>query len=194
MTHSIIKPDNCALAFTIPLDEESFKQKEKVPDREYTKETRWELYEKKIAGIYEKMKSNFQQLGVNIFYNVTLDCFKGLLDGEIDVVILFAHFRNNDSGLYKPGIEFFDGFATIPEIVDVVPYNFSGILDLTVCNPTTLVVKLKEKNRDYLIKSGFGNATPVVWMGFYLALFKYLHDNDSTYIKALEETVKVFHT
>ncbi|MBF0538277.1 MAG: hypothetical protein HQL03_08510 [Nitrospirae bacterium] len=193
MAGSIIKPHNCALAFAIPLKKESFEQKKKVLDCEYTKGKRWELYESMVADIYEKMKINFQRLGVNIFYNVTLDCFKGLLEcGKFDVIILFAHFRDNKSELYKSAIEFFDGFAAIPEIVNAVPYGFSGILDFTVCHPQTLVIKLKEKNLKYLIKAGFGDATPAVWMGFYLVLFKYLYDNNATYIKALEETVNLF--
>ncbi|MBF0607398.1 MAG: hypothetical protein SFH39_08120 [Candidatus Magnetobacterium sp. LHC-1] len=192
----IVKPHNCALAFAIPLDEDSFEQNRKVPDREYTKKNlqdNWEWCYLEVAGIYEKMETKFQQLGVNMFYNVTFKRFKYLLEcGEFDVIILFAHFRNNESGLCKPGIEFFDGFATIPEIVNAVPYDFSGILDLTVCKPETLVVKLKERNLKYLIKSGFVNLTPAIWIDFYLLLFKYLYDNKATYVKALEETMYIF--
>ncbi|MBF0338860.1 MAG: hypothetical protein HQL05_13650 [Nitrospirae bacterium] len=192
MTRRIVKPNNCALAFAIPLDEKSFEQNRKVPDREYIRmkfKDDWNGYYIKVARIYENFKTNFQQLGVNVFYNVTFDCFKGLLEREeFDVIIPFAHFNNKESELHKPGMEFFDGFATIPEIVDAVPYDFTGILDLDVCNSEPLVVKLKEKNLKYLIKSGYGEATPVVWMGFYLMLFRYLYDNNATYIEALEET------
>ncbi|MBF0338912.1 MAG: hypothetical protein HQL05_13920 [Nitrospirae bacterium] len=196
MTRSIIKPNNCAMAFSIPLDEESFAQNRKVIDREYTKINlmdSWNWCYLKIAGIYERFEVDFQQLGVNVFYNVTFNCFKCLLERmEFDVIILFAHFRDNESELYKPGIEFFDGFVTIPNIVDAVPYNFNGILDLTVCHPKKLVIKLKDKNLDYMIKAGFGGATPALWMRFYLVLFKYLYDKNTTYIEALEETVKIF--
>lgn len=55
---------------------------------------------------------------------------------------LFAHCPEKAS---SGAIEFADGLHTIAELVDVVPADFSGVMDLTICYFTRLMEAIKHK-------------------------------------------------
>lgn len=50
-----------------------------------------------------------------------------------------------------PSVEFHDGLKTIPEVVKVIPPNFSGVLDLTVCNSVLLGESIKRRRKGFLV-------------------------------------------
>jgi hypothetical protein len=48
-------------------------------------------------------------------------------------------------------IEFSDGMRTIPELIDAIPQNFSGLLDLTVCNSVVPAGAIRTRRPNCLI-------------------------------------------
>lgn len=50
-----------------------------------------------------------------------------------------------------PGVEFDDGFHSLPEVVEAIDESFSGVLDLTICNSVVLAQAAHEKCTEALI-------------------------------------------
>ena len=84
-------------------------------------------------------------------------------------MILFAHWRDVDER-----IELADGLVSPEAIVQVVPSDFKGIMDLCVCHPRALVFGIKQKCPDSLVKSTDKDAAPLWWLYLYEAMFKIL--------------------
>lgn len=86
---------------------------------------------------------------------------------RFDVVILFAHWG-------KSSVEFHDGFASIPAIVEKIPTDFDGIIDLCTCHPELLTIALRQERPKCLVKFVNNEVIPYQWLHLYLALFTHL--------------------
>jgi hypothetical protein len=49
------------------------------------------------------------------------------------------------------GVEFSDGMFTVPELVEAVPQDFTGLLDLTVCNSVILANSIRHRRPNCLV-------------------------------------------
>src|SRR5207302_11060832 len=83
-------------------------------------------------------------------------------------------------------VELADGLVSSEQIVQVVPKDFIGIMDLCVCHPRRLVVLLKQKCPDCLVKLTDTEASPIFWIYMYEALFKILNTKPD-YFQALAD-------
>ncbi|MEO5360015.1 MAG: hypothetical protein H7843_06145 [Nitrospirota bacterium] len=190
------KPNQCVIGFTIPLDEKSFNKQNRNPDIEYVNINflkRWWQYHQYIVNAYDTdIRDNLKRLKVNICYNMTFNDYKELFySNNYKAIILFAHSRIKDS---VHGIEFYDGFVKNSEIVDMLPYDYPGVIDLSACNSQILAKELKAKNPKYLIGSKFIDIIPTAWMSYYLLLFNYLDENEADYSEAYEKVSRFFIT
>ena len=89
------------------------------------------------------------------------------LFAQAAVVTLFTHWTSH-------GIEFSDGVASLPAVVEQVPPRFSGVLDLCVCHPDDLVRLLADRRELCTVKYLSNIANPIFWLAFYDALYKLL--------------------
>jgi hypothetical protein len=97
-------------------------------------------------------------------------------------VVLFSHW-------YEDAVEFSDAFEPISAIVTAISPAYSGILDLCVCHPVSLVKELRIHRPDCLVKYLPTEAAPHYWLYFYRILFSRLQSQDLTYLAAIEEVV-----
>lgn len=189
ITQKIVKPANCALAFGIPASEERFMARQLADDADFAKRfTGWGQYHHQIGGIMEQLCPVLTGWGVTVVHHTTLDAFAELFHREgLDVIILFSHYT-------QESVEFDDGMAGVPAVIEKIPAAFDGLLDLCVCHPNDLVDRLRRKRPRCVVKRTHSTATPYIWLYFYRALFKYLHANEATYLEGLERIIYEFLT
>ena len=147
----------------------------------------WQVYNLDIISHFEELTPHFQSLGVQIIRALRLTDLRDLFNNNPGkTIILFSHWKDDS-------VEFFDGMATSDAVVREVPSDFTGIIDLCVCHPTNLAIKLrKHLHADALIKSIDKESTFHKWLYFYWAVFTILDESDFTYLDALRKSVKEF--
>lgn len=181
----IVKPENCVLAFGIPVTKETFLADQQQKDNDFARLFNgiWQRYFFEIVRYVQKAAPIFTQLGLHIQYDLTLPQFGELCrDSKFDVIILFSHWLDN-------AVEFADGLAETESIITQIPPGFSNFLDLCVCHPESLIIALREHRPNCLTRYIDKPATPKVWLYFYLELFNYLKQQEVTYLQALEGTL-----
>lgn len=195
-----LKPSDCVLAFGIPTCESEFwdAQNDSL-GRDFLKNKIWEKYDFQFVKYLNKVEPRLVKLGLKIVHKLTLQDFGKLFrDSSNKVIILFSHWKDNT-------VEFFDGMATEDEIISVIPNDFDGIIDLCVCHPNNLPIRIRNHlPPTSLIRYTNVKNTPVIWLYFYWSVFTILgdskdsDDDDSNtpyyeaYLKALEKSIKEF--
>ena len=188
ISNRIIKPEKCVFCFGIPTSENSFYKDQKHPTKNFAKRFNgvWAKYDYQIVSHIKKIEPKIIKYGVTVVHGLTLQKFGKLLNkNNFLVIILFSHWENN-------ALEFYDGFAEISAIVDEIPREFSGILDLSICHPIPLTIALKKERPNCLVRFTNKEATPYLWLNFYETLFWHLKQQNLTYLKAIEEVVGAF--
>jgi hypothetical protein len=115
---------------------------------------------------------------------------------EIEVETYVELLRNT----FTSKVEFYDGLKGLYDIIQQVPANFHGLLDLTVCRCQDLTTALKkcrphcyfkykidmfeEKNGDKVLAD--------MMLHFYKILFKHLNRTQLTYFEAYREVIEGF--
>jgi len=166
-------PGDCVLALAIPLTRERFLADLKQPEiKDFVFQFRkvrgleradpefcWQVYETEEAALVAAVCDEVEHHGVKIANDVSLADLTKLL-AQFSIVTLVAHSRFVDSetaDLKNPLIEFSDGLVTTPELVQAIPIDFSGLLDLTVCNSVIPAAAIRESRPNCLIA---GNRRP----------------------------------
>lgn len=177
------------MAFGIPISKERFRQHQLSEKADFAKRfINWSQYHYQFVSNIERISPIISQLGVSVIQDLTLKDFESLFNKKkINVIILFSHWNTNS-------IEFDDGLADLQSIVNKIPLDFYGILDLCVCHPEKLTKMLRKFRPNCLVKYTHKKATPFLWVYFYMVLFKYLKDHNVTYLTALEKVIKEFLT
>lgn len=184
----VVKPSDCIMAFGIPTSRRAFNEALANPtNRDFVVNCCpvWEKYDYEIVSEVEFVEPAIKALGARVVHDLTLEGFGELFRRRPGAIILFCHWQNE-------AIEFADGLKTVPDVIDKVPIDFSGLLDLCVCHPESLAVSLHNSRPNCLTRFTNKAATPAYWLYFYWALFKVLKDSDTTYLDALEATVRSF--
>lgn len=187
IAHKIVRPENCVLAFGIPTSYEGFS---KALDGSYKGDfilnTVWEKYYFEIVSHLEIVEPVISKFGARVLHDVTLAGFGSIFsDDPPDVAILFSHWKDQS-------VEFADGLAHVSRIIEQVPLGFSGLLDLCVCHPENLAIRLRHSRPNCLVRFTNKIATPYLWLYFYMTVFKILHENNVTYLQALEMAIDAF--
>jgi hypothetical protein len=189
------------MAFGIPTCEEEFLDaKESTIGRDFVIGQNSHQYDVQFLSYLRKIEPKFIKLKVKTVHKLTLEDFGRLFqDSSNKVVILFTHWKDNT-------VEFFDGMATLDEIIKVIPNNFDGIVDLCVCHPENLAIKIRNHlPPTSLIRYTEVENTPYKWLYFYWAVFTILDESDldesddsgsgdsgCSYLEALEKAVEAF--
>ena len=186
----IIKPENCLLGFGIPTNKDDFYEDQRHPAKRFAKYFNgvWAKYDCQIVRCINKIEPKIVEYGATIVHRLSLQKFGEMLSSnKFDVVVLFSHWEDDS-------VEFYDGMADISAVINQIPLNFSGILDLSICHPIKLTIEIKKKRPNCLVKFTNKAATPFIWLYFYEALFWHLKNNNKTYLSALEEVIDSFLT
>jgi hypothetical protein len=184
ITRTIIRPENCAIAFGIPTDELSFARAMKNRGSDYVRRYLggFTQYEKHLLKDLDRFLVFLAKWNVHVERTVTAERLSALLSGAFDVVTLFSHGTENS-------VEFTDGLVEVNSIVDCVPLNYSGFIDLCVCHPLGLVNELKFRRPNCHVKWEPLEVEPVEWMYIYPLLFSELARGQSTYLQAWKNVI-----
>lgn len=187
LTLRITKPTDCAFAFGIPITEAAFLKARRSPRADYVRQWRggWPEYDQCFAADARRFAKSLEVWRVETVHDATLSQFGRLLSAGHTVVTLFSHWTED-------AIEFGEGLVDIPSIVNIVPKDFSGFLDLCTCHPTALVDALKEHRPLCFVKSVRGKSRPTRWLQFYRVLYHELARHDTTFLRAFETVVTAF--
>ena len=183
----LIKPADCVIGACIPTTRREFVRDIDDPAKEFVPKLCpvWFKYEEEVVHPFERVRGPLTAWGVQVVPGVTLKSFGELFRLRRSVVILFAHWSDDR-------VEFADGLKPIDRVIEAVPEEFGGILDLCVCHPEALATGMRVRRPNCLVKRTVRQAVPKVWLYFYLALFGYLKDTDDFYMAALEAVTKEF--
>ena len=179
-----MKPKKCVLAFGIPTSKANFFLDLKRPEKDFPKRFIWSKYYLQIIQHLEEITPSLKEVGLTIITDLTLNKYGNLFQ-EYEVIILFSHWKENK-------VEFEDGLQEIEKMVNLIPDTFTGIVDLCVCHPKKLASLIRQKKPNCLVKFIDNEATPFLWLYFYSILFRYLKEDEITYLKALEDTAIEF--
>ena len=131
-----------------------------------------------------------RRMGVEVVTDIELGDYGRLLRRDFKVIILMAHWSGRT-------VEFADGFAEVPAILDQFPPGIVRLFDLSICHPEPLAMAMRLRlPDDCLIRYGTSGATPALWLYFYLSLFHQLRNNKLSYLQAFElnmETWRASH-
>lgn len=184
----ITKPENCVLTFGIPVTKKDFINDQSHPNKYFAKRFHnlWAKYNSQFVSYLNEVRHDLENSGATILYNLTLNHFAQLFsDSKFDVIILFSHWE-------ETGVEFFDGFASVQSIMKVIPEEFSGIIDLSICHPVPLTNAIRRGKPNCVVKYTHNNAIPFLWLYFYRDLFRYLNKKDTTYMNAVAYIVNKY--
>jgi hypothetical protein len=184
----VIKPSDCIMAFGIPTSRQAFAEALANPtNRDFVVNCCpvWEKYYYEVVSEIESIEPVIRSLGAKVVHNITLNDFGELFKQQPYAIILFCHWQ-------EAAVEFADGLAPVPAVIDRVPVAFSGFLDLCICHPESLAVTLHNTRPNCLTKFIPGVAIPSYWLYFYWGVFKTLKDSDTSYMDALETTIRAF--
>jgi hypothetical protein len=181
-----VVPRDCVLLFGIATTKAEFFEDQGRSDRDFSRrfESMWLRYEREFVGVLRNVAPRLRSFAVAIKYAARLSDFEAAFD-TFQVVTLFSHW-DEDS------VEFADGMKDWPLVLDAVPREFAGIVDLCVCHPGQLAAALRRERREALVRYTDTTATPAFWLYFYVALYSELKRNGGDYIQALESVLKAF--
>lgn len=178
----VSKPRDCAFAVGIPTSEAGYRQSLQAPGEPFAKRFgTYAQYWNQIVRPVQSLADRVTRFGVRLVRDLTLDGFGSLCsDEKVHAVILFSHWAEDS-------VEFFDGFASIEAVIETVPTEGSGVLDLCVCHPLDLISQLRKDRPGYLIHFRQIEAQPRFWLSFYPALFLSLHRSPRSYLDAFTD-------
>jgi hypothetical protein len=185
VTQRISRPQDCVLGIGVPTSAERFLAS-RFPGCFASSFSGLPRYETEMLEPFRRIGGQIQQLGARVVTDLELDEYGDLFrDGRTHAVILLSHWGDRF-------IEFHDGLADVGAIIQTIPKDFAGIIDLCVCHPKELVPCLRATHRDSVIHYIAANATPVLWLSFYRDLLRLLRPGTRTYMAAALELKEAY--
>jgi hypothetical protein len=161
-------PRDCVLAFGIPTDEEDFEASIKDPHRDYARHylAGWSQYRSNFVSRVADFTRRSEALGVHVIHGLQSSGIPELF-ARTSVVTLFTHWT-------AAGVELCDGILSLPRLVESVPPDFSGVMDLCVCHPDDLAALLLRDRPLCTVRYLSNKASPLFWLAFYASLYEIL--------------------
>jgi hypothetical protein len=141
----------------------------------------WEHYDRAFLRDFRRVTEAASKRGVDVFRKQRGADFGSVFGGH-EAVILLSHWGPDDS------VEFCDGFVLGVQVAAMVPVNFKGVLDLTVCPPLALVNAVVATRPLCRIRYSRIPLRPDVWLMFYDALSRWILESQETdYLNAFDQ-------
>lgn len=187
MYEKITKPNDCLFAIAIPLKEKDFysdlisgNNKDYVNNLKktfnYDDKQLWEYVHKPITNFINDIMIELSNLGTKVIVDFKSSDIYQILPYK--VFTLLAHSVKDGQK-----IELFDGIITCENFVELLPSNFKGIYDMTICKSIFLQTQIKEKCRNIVIANK-DSASIEFRLLFYKYLIKFLSLNNCNYLDA----------
>ncbi|MDH3892278.1 MAG: hypothetical protein OEV49_14465 [candidate division Zixibacteria bacterium] len=183
-----VKPHECVLICGVPITQANFDQARERPDKSYAKLYRsvlyrpvWETYDSRFAGIFQSVAKDMRQLGVKVATEVTLPLFRELCEQfQTGVIVLFTHCEGNQ-------LEFHDGMYDIEQVIELIPPEYSSLMDVCACNSLPLAAEIRLSRPTCIVHDSEKKAHPVFWLYVYRAVFGQLKAKSRPYLLVMEE-------
>lgn len=179
-----VAASDCAIAFGIPSSYEQFCRAERTGKSDLVRMLSggWQEYRYAFFDTFSSIVPLYRKTGAKVLVDTTLEEFSGVLRTH-RAIILFSHWNCE-------AVEFTDGMKPVREMMSAVPRDFSGILDLCVCHPLSLVRMLHAKRPACLVKFTHKPARALYWLHLYKIVFDILAIRGrSNYLDALESAI-----
>ena len=176
----VTHPSEVTVVYPLPADETTYLANSHQTERfDFQCDVAWETYRRHVLRPFNELAAEIEPMGVKIVREATLSDLGHACRPETKVVSLLAHWSDAK-------VEFSDGLRTIDEIVGVVPIDYRGIVDLCVCHPEDLTLRLKTE-RAVMVRWINRRTNPHIWFRFYRVLFNILHESPTTFFEAIEK-------
>jgi hypothetical protein len=164
---------DCAVAYAFPITQKDYKCSLEQVHSEYAKRFlgRWNQYEPVASGLKSGIQ-RYRILGVTrLEERVTAAAWQTLF-ARHSVVILFAHRIEQLDG--QECVEFWDSRIDPDAFVELVPGDFAGVIDLSVCGPGVFVEELKRRLPRCTVSYSTEKVSPMIWSEIYGDIFEVL--------------------
>jgi hypothetical protein len=183
-------PRDCALALAIPLTREAWyadKDDERMDFIRswvasfpgYNVERLWNDYSR-VAAYTNTMAAEADAKGVMVSTAATPESW-GRLIATRRVVTLVAHWVNDAGAVH---FEFRDGLARLERLIDRLPLDYAGVLDLTVCYSAEAIAPFKRARPGCTVLANKKPANLAVRLAMYRQIVKILSVERTTYVEA----------
>lgn len=182
-----VELSDCAFVSCVPHTRKEYFDALSDPNRDFVRSQCpvWPKYVEEILQPLDRLVRVVGGWGVSVTTNASLEEFGSVLRLRPRVVIIFAHWS-------ETSIEFGNGLRAVQMVVDEVPSDYSGFIDLCVCRPKMLADALRAQRPKCIPKRVQSEAYPAFWLSFYLALFQCLRERSCTYLECFESVARGF--
>ncbi len=163
----------CAISCAFPTNRDDFFTSRRQAHSEYVKRFLggWEQYEA-VSSHLSHCIQRYRVLGVaRVEERVTATQLRALMQ-TFKVVILFAHRIEEASG--DQYIELWESKIDPESFVELVPAEFTGVIDLSVCGPGMFVDKLNRRLTRCTVGYSDKPVKPTLWAEIYGDVFEIL--------------------
>lgn len=178
------QPADCAVLFALPTSRVGFEWLRFEAQSEYANRflLGWDQYEEVCNDLNDAVV-RYKAQGVT---HVALDARRegwprAFLDS--DVVIIFAHWMEFDTG--AGAIEFSDGPFSVDALVDQIPEDFTGVIDLSVCHPFGFADQVARHKPNCSVCYAEYAVSPSIWAEIYCSIFEVLRRTGMDYREAV---------
>jgi hypothetical protein len=173
----------------MPLSQEAFQANRNSPQKDFIRNGHisWAKYKSEIIEPLDKILPDVNSIGVKIFSDTTLQQFKELFTAKNRVIILVAH---SPDGSF---IEFYDKLYSINDVSRCIPSDYTGFLNLCVCNQVRLAESIAAGNDNCRVLAVNDEVSISLWLYYYWIFLRYIHENVSDYFSAVKLSSKIFY-
>jgi hypothetical protein len=176
------------ILFALPTSRSGFEWSRGQPDSDYAKRflLGWDQYEDVCDDLSDAVE-RYKALGVR---SIVLDARREnwiTAFAEAEVVIIFAHWLECKTG--SGAVEFWDGPFSVEAMVEQIPPEFEGVIDLSVCHPFGFADRAARQKPNCSVWYAEKEVSPSIWAEFYSSIFEVLRQSGMDYREAATRVV-----
>lgn len=176
-------PGDCRILFALPTSRTGFEWSRGQSHSDYAKRflLGWDQYEDVCDDLINAVE-RYKALGV---VSITRDARREdwtTAFADAKVVILFAHWQDCEAG--AGAVEFWDGPYSVETMVEQIPPEFEGVIDLSVCHPFGLADRAAREKPSCSLWYAEYAVSPSIWAEIYCSIFEVLRQSGMDYREA----------
>ena len=179
---SPVLPAHCTVVIGLPCTRPGFEHSVRTSDNAYARQYPggWDQYCVQWLTPMNQFARAAQSLGVKLVPEASAATLKASFHRpDLAVLVLLSHWSAH-------AVEMAGGFASVADLVDMVPDRFDGVLDLCICHPDGLAAALVREKPACLVRFKPRKVSPLWWLPYFEGLFRMLASGKFTYVQAYE--------
>jgi hypothetical protein len=178
------KPADCVVLIALPTSRSGFEWSRAQAQSEYANRflLGWDQYEGVSDDLTDAVERYKSQGVKHVAVDARQEEWLRTLS-EAEVVIIFAHWIESAAG--AGAIEFWDGPCSVEELVDQIPVDFNGVIDLSVCHPFGFADQVARHRPNCSVCYAEYAVSPSIWAEIYCSIFEVLRRTGMDYREAV---------